>query len=111
MWARNHYSKDKGFDYDILVYVASWSDDRISHWELVLPARAIENQSYVIGVNRCGIDKKGYTYKGASIAINYQGDTMVRATDDREEIIYATLDKEALNTYRDKFPVSLDWDE
>ncbi len=110
MWARNHYSEENGFDYDVLVYVASWSDDRISHWELVLPARAIENQSYVIGVNRCGIDKKGYTYKGASIAIDYQGDTMVRATDDKEEIIYATLDKEALNTYRDKFPVSLDWD-
>lgn len=111
MWARNHYSEEKGFDYDILIYVASWSDDRISHWELMLPTRAIENHAYVMGVNRCGIDKKGYTYKGASIAIDYQGETMARATDDKEEIIYASLDKDALKTYREKFPVCLDWDD
>lgn len=111
MWARNHYSQEKGFDYDILIYVASWSDDRISHWELMLPTRAIENHAYVMGANRCGIDKKGYTYKGASIAIDYQGETMARATDNTEEIIYADLDKDALNTYRSKFPVSLDWDK
>jgi predicted amidohydrolase len=46
---------------------------------MLLPARAIENQAYVLGSNRTGIDHKGYTYKGASIAINYQGDTIVRA--------------------------------
>lgn len=110
MWARNHFSQDKGFDYDVLIYVASWADDRISNWEMLLPARAIENQSYVIGVNRTGIDKKGYTYKGSTIAIDYQGDTMSRANDETEEIIYATLDKDALKQYRDKFPVALDWD-
>lgn len=110
-WARNHYSEEKGFDYDILVYVASWSDDRISHWEMLLPARAIENHAYVMGVNRCGIDKKDYTYKGASIAIDFQGETIVRAKDNSEEIIYASLDKDALKTYREKFPVCLDWDD
>ena len=61
-------------------------------------------------INRTGIDKKGYTYKGSTIAIDYQGDTMSRANDDTEEIIYATLDKDALKQYRDKFPVALDWD-
>jgi predicted amidohydrolase len=94
----------------VLIYVASWADDRINHWEMLLPARAIENQAYVLGSNRTGIDHKGYTYKGASIAINYQGDTIVRAKDNSEEIIYATLDKDALNEYRKKFPVALDWD-
>lgn len=109
-WARNRYSEEKGYDYDILIYVASWADDRISHWEMLLPARAIENQAYVLGSNRTGIDHKGYTYKGASIAINYKGNTIVRAKDNSEEIIYATLDKDALNKYREKFPVALDWD-
>lgn len=110
MWARNHYDEKQGFDYDILIYVASWSDDRINNWEKLLPARAIENQSYLIGVNRCGIDNKGYTYKGATIAIDYNGDTIVRAKDDCEEIIYADFDKEKLNQFRKGFPVSLDWD-
>ncbi|MEE1272189.1 MAG: nitrilase-related carbon-nitrogen hydrolase, partial [Bacteroidales bacterium] len=63
-----------------------------------------------LGANRCGVDKKGYNYKGASIAIDYQGEVMARAKDDTEEIIYATLDKDALKQYRDKFPVALDWD-
>lgn len=111
LWARNQYDEQEGFEYDILIYIASWSDDRINHWELMLPTRAIENQSYLVGVNRCGIDHKNYTYKGASIAINYQGDTMVRAKDNCEEIVYAVLDKEELNTYRKKFPVALDWDD
>lgn len=110
LWARNHYTEENGFDYDALIYVASWSDDRINHWELMLPARAIENHAYVLGANRCGVDKKGYKYKGASIAIDYQGEVMARAKDDTEEIIYATLDKDALKQYRDKFPVALDWD-
>lgn len=111
LWARNKFDIEQGFEYDILVYIASWSDDRIKHWELMLPARAIENHAYVIGVNRCGIDHKNYTYKGASIAIDYQGETIVRAKDDCEEIVYADLNIDDLSTYRKNFPVSLDWDK
>ena len=66
-WSRNQE------DYDLLIYVANWPKPRAHHWRSLLIARAIENQSYVIGVNRVGIDEKDNSYSGDTAVIDYQG--------------------------------------
>ena len=59
--------------YDLLIYVANWPDKRSEHWNTLLRARAIENQSYVIGVNRVGVDGNRITYLGDSKFIDALG--------------------------------------
>lgn len=110
LWSRNRLGDKGEYDYDLLVYVASWTDVRISHWEKLLPARAIENQSYLVGVNRCGVDETGLNYKGASVVLDYNGNVLAAARDNTEEIVYAVIDKDKLDKYRKKFPVAKDWD-
>lgn len=62
--------------YDLLLYVANWPERRIAHWEVLLPARAIENQCYVAAVNRIGTDQKNLTYNGKSKIINVLGENI-----------------------------------
>jgi predicted amidohydrolase len=109
MWCRNTFA-DGEFGYDILLCVASWTDLRISHWDILLEARSIENQSYVIGVNRCGLDTDGNNYQGHSIVRDFKGKVLVLADEDAEQICYTTLSKERLSEFRSKFPVAADWD-
>ncbi len=109
LWNRNKV-RDGEFDYDLLVCVASWDDTRVEHWDVLLHARAIENQSYVVGVNRCGVDSKGYNYAGHSVARNFRGRLLAEAKDNSEEIVYVNLSKQELAKAREKFPVSEDWD-
>lgn len=71
--ARNRFDLQTGFEYDCLLYVANWPERRITHWETLLPARAIENQVYVVGVNRVGTDGKNIQYNGSSMAIDALG--------------------------------------
>jgi predicted amidohydrolase len=78
-------------------------------FKTLLSARAIENQSYVIGVNRVGEDGNGLLYSGNSQVVNPFGIIMSEAAS-KEEIISVTLNKEDLVKYRMQFPVSLDWD-
>ncbi|TNE53751.1 MAG: nitrilase family protein [Bacteroidetes bacterium] len=63
-------------NYDLCLYVANWPERRIAHWKALLPARAIENQSYVIGVNRMGQDGNELTYSGDSLAYNALGERL-----------------------------------
>ena len=70
-WCRN---RD---DYDLLLFVANWPEPRTSAWTNLLRARAIENQSYVIGVNRCGEDPRGLEYSGGSAVYDPLGETLV----------------------------------
>ena len=97
-------------DYDVMVNVANWPTPRRDHWSSLLKARAIENQAYVIGVNRVGIDGKGNPYNGGTAAFGFDGKEIVSADDDTSEIVFTKLDKESLDNYRDKLPFYKDAD-
>ncbi|MDR1847069.1 MAG: nitrilase family protein [Bacteroidales bacterium] len=99
-----------GPNYDLIVCVASWADVRVNVWDILLRARAIENQCYVLGCNRCGIDDTNLTYSGHSVALNYKGDVIARANDTKEEITYVLLERKPLLDFRNAFPVWKDWD-
>lgn len=104
VWSRNTAPY-----YDILIYVASWPMARIEAWKTLLKARAIENQCYVVGVNRLGQDGNGLSYNGQSLIIDYAGEIL---SDSKEEddIFSTTLSLENLQTFRAKFPFLADAD-
>lgn len=111
VFSRNRYSAERGgYDYDLLLYVANWPESRRHHWRTLLQARAIENQACVVGVNRIGTDSKGWHYSGDSLAVDAKGELLV----DMRNALGAdicTFSKEALQAYREKFPVYLDADD
>nr|WP_298718574.1 amidohydrolase [uncultured Steroidobacter sp.] len=108
VWSRNKIGTDGG--YDVLLYVANWPERRRHPWQTLLKARAIENLSYCIGVNRVGKDGTGIDYTGDSAAIDYLGQPMTPASE-QEFVTTVTLDKTALDGFRAKFPAYLDADE
>lgn len=87
--------------YDLLIYVASWPNVRVNAWDALLKARAIENMSYVIGVNRIGKDENGYEYSGHSQIVNFLGDYVVEPQG-AENTFIADLDKNDLLAVRNK---------
>ncbi len=101
------WSRNRG-DYDVVLYVASWPVGRIEAWSALLRARAIENQCYVVGVNRVGRDPMA-DYSGASVIIDPYGRT-VAACEDCVSTAEAELDMERLTAFRKKFPVLEDGD-
>lgn len=103
IWARN-----RG-DYDMILYVASWPTPRISAWSALLVARAIENQCYVAGVNRVGEDPS-CKYNGASVVIDPYGARIAECALDEECEATAEIDLDALEAFREKFPVLKDAD-
>jgi omega-amidase len=108
VWARQA-SPDGKPEYDLLVYVANWPEKRVHAWKTLLQARAIENQSYVIGVNRVGDDGKGIHYSGESMVIDPLGEVLYTKKEE-EDIFTITLDKTHLDTVREKFPFWKDSD-
>lgn len=102
------FSRNKK-DYDVAIYVANWPTTRLSAWRALLCARAIENQCYVVGVNRCGSDPM-CEYSGGSMLIDAYGRTMVEAPANTQCAVSATLDMNRLNAFREKFPVLDDAD-
>ena len=108
VWARNHWNSGNSA-YDLLFYVASWPAARISAWDTLLPARAIENLSYCLGVNRVGIDGNQIAYTGHSAAYDFKGETLVNL-EEQEQIQVITLNYTALEEYRSKFPAWKDAD-
>ncbi|MBP1616960.1 MAG: putative amidohydrolase [Bacteroidetes bacterium] len=103
------WSRNVGNEYDLLIYVANWPQPRAKVWNSLLVARAIENLSYVCGVNRIGTDGTKLHYVGDSSIIDYKGDVVVHLPD-QEKILTAQLSKEALQTFREKFPAWKDAD-
>lgn len=87
--------------YDLLLYVANWPTIRIQAWDTLLKARAVENMSYTIGVNRVGKDEKDYDYSGHSQVVDFLGNYAI-APQETEGIFYAQLNKEALLKTRTK---------
>lgn len=95
-WARNT------LNYDLLLYVASWPTPRIEAWNALLKARAIENMSYTIGVNRIGTDANGYEYNGNSATYDMLGKCLAKNTAEEISLIIE-LDKETQHKTRAKF--------
>ena len=97
VWARNTK------DYDVLIYVANWPKPRISAWDTLLKARAIENMSYCVGVNRLGVDGVAIEYSGHSAAYNVLGNQMTSIQPHQEQIEMVTLEKQHIQKYRNAF--------
>lgn len=110
VWARNRY-RDGRYDYDFAFYLANFPDSRMVVWNTLLVARAIENQSYVAGVNRVGDDPNGLHYSGASQAVNARGEVLAGLAPYDEGLVHCTLEHEALQRFRTKFPLGPDWDD
>ena len=89
-----------------MVVIANWPAARQAHWETLLAARAIENQAYVLGVNRSGSDPN-IEYVGGSRLLSPRGD-VVAALGKEEAVLEATLDLDALRAYREEFPALRD---
>jgi predicted amidohydrolase len=97
-------------EYDVLIYVANWPERRSHAWKTLLQARAIENQSYVIGVNRVGNDGNGIYHSGDSMIIDPMGETLYHKKDE-EDIFTISLDKSQLQAIREKLPFLKDADK
>lgn len=103
------FSRNVNQEYDLLLYVASWPKTRIKAWDTLLAARAIENMSYVVAVNRIGQDANDYQYVGHSQVIDMLGEQLVEPLE-LEGIYYATLDREKLIETRRKLNFLSDQD-
>lgn len=98
-----------GYDYDLLIYVANWPAARHFAWQSLLKARAIENLSYVVGVNRTGRDGNGLDYLGGSVVHDFLGQTLLDLGE-RPAMRTAVLSKPDLEAFRRRFPAHLDAD-
>lgn len=96
-------------EYDVLLYVANWAESRISAWNRLLPARAIENMAYVCGVNRVGADIYG-EQGGCSVLLDPIGNVIVDCGKGEKLLVSPELDMERLKRMRTKFPVYKDAD-
>ncbi len=105
VWIRNVDN-----EYDLLIAVANWPKVRVDAWNKLLFARAIENESYVLGVNCSGTDDAGFEYDGSSMAIDFKGKEISTRTSAESPYLYATLSMEKLERFREKFPAFKDSD-
>jgi predicted amidohydrolase len=107
VWSRRTAEEN----YDVLIYVANWPERRISAWKHLLPARAIENQSYVVGVNRVGKDGNGVEHRGESAVIDFRGEKINKPGANAETVETISLSYPALENFRSTHPFHLDADE
>ena len=96
VWSRNTEN------YDLLIYLANWPVTRIKAWDTLLKARAIENMSYTIGVNRVGKDDNNYAYSGNSLIVDYLGGELAKIKDYSSGILIANLDYNKQQQIREK---------
>ena len=87
---------------NLIAVIANWPTKRVSHWVALLRARAIENQAYVVGVNRVGTDPK-LGYPGRSLIVDPQGEIVAEGSD-REEFVSADVNLAKVNSWRNEFP-------
>ena len=100
---------EASLEYDTLIYVANWPERRSLAWKTLLQARAIENQCYVIGVNRVGEDGTGVYYAGDSMVVNAMGEILYHKPHE-EDVFTIELDKQHLEETRKRFPFWKDAD-
>jgi predicted amidohydrolase len=108
VWARQQLQEERP-EYDLLIYVANWPERRILAWKTLLQARAIENQCYVVGVNRVGTDGNDIYHSGDSMVVDPMGEILYTKAH-TEEIFTVTLHKEKLEQVRTKLPFWKDAD-
>ncbi len=106
VWSR----KNQSLDYDILLFVANWPEKRNKAWKQLLIARAIENQSYVVGVNRVGEDGTKTNYIGESAVIDFKGEIISTFKSNEEMTETHLLKKNELMDFRKQFPFGADGD-
>ena len=105
VWSRNIEN------YDVLLYVANWPKPRINAWSALLKARAIENMSYCIGVNRVGLDANNYEYTGHSEVFDVLGQSISNISANKEQVEIVTLNKAHINRNRTHFGFLNDIDD
>jgi len=105
VWSRNQNN------YDLLIYVANWPKSRSEVWLTLLKARAIENQCYVVGVNRVGTDGMGIEYSGDSMVIDPKGNVVSALSENANGIGISSISLSELQLFRQKFPVHFDADD
>lgn len=103
------WSRNRG-NYDVAVYSANWPIERIYYWRSLLKARAIENQSYIIGTNRMGSDKNGFKFTGNSAIINPMGKYVINAKN-KSGMYTGELNMDLLRKFRETFPAYKDADK
>jgi predicted amidohydrolase len=103
-WCRNRN------DYDLMLLVANWPTKRVAHWAALLQARAIENQAWVIGVNRVGQDGNGFKYPGRSVVHDPLGECLADLGSE-ETVRQVALDRAAVERIRSEFPFQADADD
>lgn len=103
VWSRNCN------DYDMAIYVANWPTVRRAPWRGLLVARAIENQCYVVGVNRVG-EAQGIAHIGDSMVVDGRGEIVAESHPFQEHVLIVDLDYNALLRFREKFPAWMDAD-
>lgn len=103
------WSRNRNLEYDVAVYVANWPESRSLHWKALLRARAIENQCFVIGVNRTGTDGNGISYCGDSMVIDFTGNILLDCASNAC-VESVELDYNALSQSRKAFPAWKDTD-
>ncbi len=104
------WSRNVGCEYDLLIYVACWPASRRLVWDTLLRARALENQCYVCGVNRVGVDGNGIRYEGGSVVYSPKGERLATVPDGHEGTSTVSLDLDVLLAFRRHFPVWQDAD-
>lgn len=109
VFSRNRVVENKTL-YDALIYVANWPQKRAFIWKNLIQARAIENQTYAIGVNRVGEDGQKITYSGDSIFVDPWGNIITQLGAGTEKLESVTLSKRAIDEIRSNFPAYLDSD-
>jgi predicted amidohydrolase len=111
VWLRNGRREEAagGMDYDLSLFVANWPAPRRGPWRTLLRARAIENLSYVIGVNRVGVDGNDHSYAGDSAIIDTVGEPIIELGP-QEQVVTVVLDPAPLNAHRERFPAWMDAD-
>ena len=105
VWARNVNN-----EYDLLIYVANFPEKRIADWDILLNARAVENQAYVCGLNRVGVDGLDISYNGHSTLIDFKSSSLLTFPDNETSIQTFELQSEPLQNYRQRFAVWKDAD-
>jgi predicted amidohydrolase len=110
VWSRNKSSNNE-LEYDLIIYVANWPEKRNPAWKALLPARAVENQSFVAAVNRIGMDGNGTNYTGDSGIWGVLGDNLLPFSPEEEQVKSWVISLPWLKEFRKNFPVWMDADE
>ncbi|MCA0429926.1 MAG: hypothetical protein LCH32_05435 [Bacteroidetes bacterium] len=111
IWCRNKFDlTTKQWNYDVLIFVANWPEIRNYPWQHLLIARAIENQCYVVAVNRIGVDGNNIKHSGNSLVINPRGEIISQIPLNTEGCFITEIDMNYLQEFRKTFPVGLDAD-